>query len=275
MSFEEYEVSVQSSRPIELYDFSYQGGHLRYTSADRNIEFEGNTWLAAPLERSKIEDTGEIAKAAMTIDGPDVFEVAELFSVAPPDDVVGFALRRLQFDDPSGQAPAIWLGRVLTASWPPNRSQLRCESLLSSLKQVGLRRVYGKNCPHILYGSRCKVSMVAFEVNATVTSQIGRSIVSSAFDAAVDGYFAGGMLVWQKSPGYYVRRGIKSHVGDTVQITHPMPGLTGGVVIQAYPGCDHTFDGAGGCGPRYDNQDNYGGFPFSKQKNPFGQASVF
>ena len=268
MPYNDFEMSVEDSSPVELYEFSYQGGTLRFTSADRDVIFASNLYRFAQLSRTKIDESGDIAKAHLTITAPPDFEVAELFGVAPPDDVVGLVLRRLQPE--ANAAPAIWLGRVLSARWPKNQSELRCESVFTQMKIPGLRRIYSKNCPHVLYGPRCKVSEIAFAEEITLDVQTGRTLVSSGFDVFPDGYFSGGKISWESSPGYFVKRGIKTHVGDTVTISHPMAGIAPGTVFTALPGCNHTLSH---CGPKFDNVPNHGGMPYMKTRNPFNASS--
>lgn len=270
MAFDDFELSVEDSAPVELYEFSYQGGTLRFTSADRDIEFASNLYRRTALERSPVTETGDISKATLTLTGPPDFEPAELFNPFPPDDVVGLVVRRLQPAD--GSAEAIWLGRVLTARWPKNQTELRCESVYTQMNQLGLRRIYSKNCPHVLYSARCGASQIAFEVVTTIDTQTGRVLSSSTFDTFVDGYFAGGKVTWESSPGYVQKRGIKLHTGTEVVITHPFPDIPNGAEVKIYPGCDHTRNH---CGPKFANEPNYGGMPGMKQKNPFGQSSIY
>jgi uncharacterized phage protein (TIGR02218 family) len=264
MAFNDYETSVESSVPVELFEFSYQGGTIRATSADRNITYLSHIYQGLALQRSPIKETVDIAKATLNITAPADFSVAELFNPAPPDDVVGLVVRRLQYTDNS--AEAFWFGRVMSAGWQKGYSQLRCESIFTSMKQLGLRRIYSKNCPHVLYGARCRASEATFQQAISVEGVAGRSIQSAGFDAFDDGWFSGGKIVWESSPGYYVRRGIKIHTGDEVFVTHPIPGLTPGTVITVLPGCNHTI---AHCGPKFSNNLNYGGMPYMDGQNAF------
>jgi uncharacterized phage protein (TIGR02218 family) len=270
MPFSDYELSVEDSQPAELYEFSYQGGTLRFTSADRDIEFASNNYRAIAIDHSPVTETSDIAKASITITAPPDFEVAQLFEVAPPDDVVGLVIRRLQIV--SGDTEAIWLGRILSARWPKSQSELRGESIYTQMNQLGLRRIYSKNCPHVLYSTRCGASQSAFEVDTSIDTQVGRVITSSTFGTFPDGYFAGGKIIWESTPGYTQKRGIKLHVGDDIVVTHPFPEIPNGAAITIAPGCDHTLNH---CGPKFANEPNYGGMPGMKLKNPFGQSSVF
>jgi uncharacterized phage protein (TIGR02218 family) len=272
VTFDALEISQQSSRPVEIYDFSYQGGHFRYTSAPVDVDFESQTWSAIAISRSSLDDSSDIGKASLTLTVPPTTPVAELFAVAPPDDVVGLVVRRLQYDDTDLEAEVIWLGRVITCNWPPDRAELRCENILTSMKQQGLRRIYGRNCPHVLYGNRCTASQGAHSFDVTLDTQVGRVLTSAGFDAQVDGFFSGGMVVWEFLPGQFARRGIKSHVGADIEITYPFTGIPNGAALTALPGCDHSY---ATCNTKFANTDNYGGFKDMVTKNPFGQNTVF
>lgn len=272
MTFEAYEDTVQGSRPVELYDFTYQGIHLRYTSADRDITIAGITYTAAPISRSAITDTTDIAKATLTLSCAPHFDVSELFSVAPPDDVVGLVVTRFQKDDPDVEMHPFWLGRVVNCAWPTGQSTLRCESVYTALKQPGLRRPYSKNCPYVVYGADCQANILTFQQSIVITNQVGNVINAATLGSHPDGWWAGGRAYWESSPGFFVKRGVKNHVGTQVELTHPMAGIPGGATVVFAPGCDHSFFT---CGGKFSNAINYGGAPNMQQKNPFGQSNVF
>lgn len=270
MAFDDYELSVESGNAAELYEFTYQGGTFRFTSADNPITYESHIYPPIAIQHTPVKEVADIAKSSLTITAPPDFPVAELFRVSPPDDVVGLVVRRLQIDD--GTAEAFWLGRVLSARWPTDQSELRCESIYSSMRMPGLRRIYSKNCPHVLYGLKCGVPESSFQETIAVASSSARTITSPDFATFADGYFSGGKLRWESSPGYYVRRGIKIHDGDTITVTHPIPELEGGELLTVLPGCNHTMQH---CNDKFSNILNYGGFPYMTERNPFGASSVF
>lgn len=271
MAFDTYESA--GGRPVEFYEFTYQGNTLRYTSADRDITVGAVTYLAVTISRSAFTDTNDIAKASMTLTCTPHFEISELFNVEPPDDVVGLVLKRYQNDDPDQEIKVFWLGRVVNCAWPTGQSTLRCESIYTALKQPGLRRPYSKNCPYVVYGTDCQLNILAFTTTTAIDLQVGNLINGTVFATQPNGWWAGGRIYWEKTPGFIVKRGIKNHVGSQVEITHPMPGLPAGATVSIVPGCDHTF---GTCGSaKFNNSPNYGGQPNMQQKNPFGSSNVF
>lgn len=274
MAFEDYENSTELSEPLELYQFSYQGGTLRFTSDARDHVQSGVTWTRVPgLSRTPIEDTGEISKSSLTLTAPEDFQVSALFEVYPPSDVVELEVFRIQRSDPT-DVKTQWIGRVLNASWGVGFSTLTCESLLTRLKQPGLRRIYAKNCPHLLYGSDCRASLIDFEEVVVLEGILsdGFQLLSSTFDTFVDGFFAGGKMEFDFGGGNVERRGIREHVGSLITLTHPIPGLPTTAEISAWPGCDRTKPT---CVSKFNNLVNYGGFPYMTQKNPFGQNSIY
>jgi uncharacterized phage protein (TIGR02218 family) len=273
MTFDTSERSQSGSQPIELYEFTYQGNHLRYTSADRDITISGVTYTHEPINRSNVQEGGDIAKQDCQLNCRSDFDVSELFNPYPPDDVIGLVIKRVQLSALSpDQEAVLWIGRVLSASWPQGQSQLTCQSTYTALKTAGLRRIYSRNCPHVLYGAMCKANILAFQQAMTLDNQVGNVLNAANLSSHPDGWWAGGKVSWEAAPGLVLRRGIKNHVGTHIEVTYPFPNIPAGAAITVAPGCDHTFPT---CDSKFANTDNYGGFPFMTQKNPFGQASVF
>lgn len=271
MTFLSLEQSQSSSVPMELYEFSYQNNTLRYTSGADDVVISGTTYTAMPLSRTNIMDSGEIGKNNMQITAPDQFPVSLLFAAGPPDDIVTLVVKRYQAALTT-DIDIIWLGRVMTVGWPPQISQLNCESVFTALRQSGLHRVYTVNCPFSLYGAECKANILTFEQTLSIDIQIGNTLNAPGFALLPDGWFAGGRLIWEVAPGNLVKRGIKNHVGNQIEITFAMPNFPNGQSVTVAPGCDHSYPT---CGSKFSNQINYGGFPYMVQKNPWGGSSVF
>lgn len=270
MTYATIETSAQSGRPVELYDFSIGAAHYRYTSADGDVSYGGNTYTAAPISRNAVEATNETARLAMEIACDRSLGVLALFSNMPPEEIVAITVRRLHAGD--GEAITLWIGRVLNVTWNPSSAAIHCESVYTSLKRAGLRRTYQKSCPHVLYGVGCTLNRASFVANKTVTTVTGTSLVIADMGAFADGYFAGGYLEWERTTGVFDRRAIRSQVGGTVVISFQIPGLVATEGIQLYPGCDHTL---ATCTSKFSNQLNYGGMPYFPEKNPFSGTPIY
>lgn len=270
MSFEGRETSVQEGAPVELYTFRVYGVNYYFTTAAEDIQIDAVTYLARPLNRTEIEETNELPRNNITVSCDRDFQMLAFYDRAPPSDVILLTISRWHRDDDEVQP--WWSGRVINGVRQGARGQLHCESLYTSLKRIGLRRLYSRRCPHVLYGPACLAQDTLHRVQVTVDSVSGSEIDAANLALFADGRFAGGHMEWEATPGQIEKRGIKTHVGSRITVTHPIDGLTGLDTIFVFKGCQHTL---ADCTAEFANTDNYGGFPFMQPQNPFGSTSVF
>lgn len=268
MTYAAIEASAQSGRPVELYEFVSGSTHYRYTSAAGDVSYGGNTYTAAPIARGAVEATSETARLALEITCARTLGVLDLFSTLPPDDIVLVTLRRLHAGD--GEAITMWMGRILNVTWNTPAAEIHCESVYTSLKRTGLRRLYQKACPHVVYGPGCALDRASFKATRTISTVTGTTLTFSSIGAA-DGYFSGGYLEWSNA-GVVSRRAIRSHLGGTVIISFQLPGLAAAASVDLYPGCDHTL---ATCTGKFSNEPNYGGMPYFPEKNPFNGTPIY
>lgn len=270
MTYAAIEASAQSGRPVELYEFINGSTAYRYTSADGDVVYGGNNYTAVPIARGAVEATSETARLALEITCARDLPVLGLFSTMPPEEVVAVTLRRLHAGD--GEAITLWMGRVLNVTWNNASAGIHCESVYTSLKRTGLRRLYQKGCPHVVYGPGCGLDCDDFKVVRTVATITGTTITLGTLSGYADGYFAGGYLEWEKSAGVFERRAIRSQVGSVVTIGFPIPGLAASASVNLYPGCDHSL---ATCDGKFVNRLNYGGQPYFPDKNPFNGVAIY
>jgi uncharacterized phage protein (TIGR02218 family) len=270
MSYASIETSAQSGRPVELYEFLNGATAYRYTSAAGDVSYGGHTYTAVPIARGAVEATSETARLALEITCARSLGVLALFALMPPAEVVAVTLRRLHAGD--GEAVTLWMGRVLNVTLNNVAAEIHCESVYTSLKRVGLRRTYGKPCPHVVYRPGCGLDRNAFKAVKTVSAVSGTTITLSAMGAFAAGYFSGGYLEWESSAGYFEQRAIRSQVGGVLTIGFPLPGLAAAASVNLYPGCDHTF---ATCAGKFGNGLNYGGQPHWPSKNPFDGTIIY
>jgi len=282
-TYNEAEDSVDSSEPVELYEFTVFGVLRRFTSADRDITYQGHVWIHhESLARNDIEDTGRTDQAFINVTAREDFEISALYDPYPTDVPVGLRIIRLQLGADTDQARTTWVGLVASVSWPSiGFSQLRCEHFLSAFNRPGLRRKVQKNCQHLLYGPDCKADPAPHTTTITVSSVVGRTIYSPDLAALPAGWGNGGTLLWEFPVGRPFFRGTWNHVGDHFDVTYPVPGLVPGSVVTIRRGCNHSYtitgtgSGAtegGDCKTVFNNTPNYGGFQLFQGKNIFDPA---
>jgi uncharacterized phage protein (TIGR02218 family) len=270
MTYTAYETSVSDGQPVELYEFLNGATYYRYTSADGDVTYGGNTYTAVPIARGAVEATSETARLALEITCARTVGVLDLFALMPPAEIVAVTLRRLHAGD--GEAITLWMGRILNVTLNNESAGIHCESVYTSLKRVGLRRLYQKGCPHVVYGAGCALDRNTFKAVKTVSSVAGTVITLGSMGAFADGYFAGGYLEWESVTGYFERRAIRSQVGAVVTLSFPLPGLAASASVNLYPGCDHTLVT---CNTKFSNRLNYGGMPYFPSKNPFDGTIIY
>jgi uncharacterized phage protein (TIGR02218 family) len=267
MTFDAYESSVQLGAPVELYEFASGAERYRYTSADHNVPYGGDNYEAYPIQRDAIEVSAEKGKNNIAIRSQRSLPVADMYRVQPPSEVVTLTISRFHEQDPDSERVVLWMGRILNVKWEQtSRVVIHCEPVSSSLSRPGLRRLFQRQCPHVLYGEKCGVNKLDYQETATIIAKSGTTLSATEFDAFPDGWFDGGFFEFDLDNGNVERRFIASHVGDEIVMSLPSSDVVVGTAVRAYPGCDHSL-GAGGCA-KYSNEPNYGGQPYIPQKDP-------
>lgn len=273
MSFKENEESIESASPLELYVFTVYGTNYYFTSQGRDVTVDSILYLSYPLNRSEIENTDETPRNDMTIECDLDFPILAFYEAAPPSDVIKFQLKRIHRDDDDNELVTFWRGRVMNGKREKGRGKLYCENKYTSIKRTGLRRGYGRLCPHELYGTKCGAVENDFSFTTTLDGVSGIELDASFFATYDSGQLAGGVLYYEPTPGVIERRGIKSHVDTRIEITHPIPGLAALETVVVSPGCTHDLS-AFGC-QFFARELSYGGWPNVPRVNPMGNSSVF
>lgn len=264
MSFDTVERSAAGRKPVELFAFFRDYQAWRYTSADRAITSGGAEFLPRPISRSAIETSSEMARGALKITAPRDLEVADLYRISPPTIPVTFTLQQLHYGD--GEAVLLWSGRITTVDFQGAAAIITLEPVFTSLRRIGLRRIYQRQCPHVLYGTACRANRDSFRVDSTVDAISGTTVSVPAAAGYAAGHFAGGFIEYPVELGIAERRFITDHAGAGLTLSSTPVGLVVGAAVKVFPGCDHTL---ATCASKFGNALNFGGFPYFPQKNPF------
>lgn len=272
MTYDASEQSVQGGAPVELYQFSRNAKIWRFTSAEADVGDSTETWVSSPITRTAVETTTEQARNALTLTVPRDFDIADLFRIAPPTDVIALTVYRYHRGEEDDVA-VIWIGRVLNVSFEGARAIITCEPVSASMKRQGLRRLYQKQCPHVLYQQgegQCNVDKEAHKIDTTVTAISGVTVTVAALLAK---QYGGGWIQYEDADGNFERRFIRSFSGLVLTINFPFIGLAVTDPVTVFPGCNHTM---AICDSEYANIDNYGGtMPYGPVKNPFDGTPIF
>lgn len=270
MTYDASEKSLQSGAPVELYEFTRGSAVSRFTSSDVAFTLSSNTYTSATLRRGKIETSAERARNSISIECARNFPIADLFRICSPSEVIGLVIKRVHRGETD--AAVIWTGRVLNCSFEGAQATLQCEPASTSLKRPGLRRLYQRQCPHVLYvqgEGQCNVTRATHSTSTTVTSISGLVLGVAALGSKP---WAGGWVEWEEVSGVFERRFISSFAGLNLTLSQAFQGIEIGDSVTVSPGCDHT---TATCSGTYSNLPNYGGFPHMPDKNPFDGTPVY
>lgn len=259
--FDTSEKSRYGAKPIECYLGKHGSTFYRWTSADKTVTLPVGEFTPIPISRDEHEFSNEETAETLEIPVPRDNALAALYIGNPPAQAATMQVYRAHRGD-EGLAKQTFTGFVSTARFEESIAVLECVSLGSSLKRQWPPLRMQTPCNHVVYSAGCGAAL-NFDL-ITVTTIDGDTVVSNDFTARADGWFRSGRLVTLDGKE---RRFIVDHVGDTVTLLSPMPGLQSGQQVQAVWGCNRL---EGECGPaKHNNLDNHLGWARTPERNPF------
>lgn len=257
-------MSQNPVQEVELYEFTSNSAQFFLTPHEVDVDLDGNLYRSVPMARNDLALGAEAAKSALELRLPPNGDlVRHLLASSITGEVTSVTLR-IGLGDTSvdywSMSGTRWIGRVQNVEIHTDAAVIRCESAQVSLKRIGLRRLYSRKCSHVLYSAACGASPVS--ASATVSDFTG-SIIE--LDGGVPGDVSGGLAGgWLQTPEG-ARHMIVSESAGGVELLYPVA-IAPGTDVLLTVGCDHT---TATCEARFNNLDNYGGFPFIPSKNPF------
>lgn len=283
MSFAERESSTAAGNPVQTFLFTYGTDPSEYYAYTDHTEelllSDGKTYMPVPIERSELTANGTLDKSAIKINTDIGTDLAELFRVYPPPEVVSLIIRQGHLDDVDEEFLVIWAGRVVANSREHGELVLSGEPVSTSLRRPGLRRHYQYGCQHQLYGGitgqvGCHADKPSATVSSTVDSVSGATVtlVAGWEGAFTPAKFLGGMIEWQAPGGSTDRRTILRITGDTLSLSGLPTNLAATDAVDVVLGCNHRAyaEDGGDCQPLHDNINDYSGCLWIPTKNPIG-----
>lgn len=266
MTFLSRETSVFEGEPFELYQFSRGGTNFNFTNADADKTHLGENYIATPIRRSALQKSQDIAKSNLKIEIEGSTSLAQSYVASSPTQIVSATIFAGHEDE--AEIFTLWKGVVVTLSFAGDKATVVCNTIITSFKRNGLRRLYQRGCPHRLYDSAtCRANPQTFVINATISAISELTITSPTFSTFADDHFTGGYVEF--NTGTFIERAlVTDHTASILTLRQQIPSLVAGSSVQAFPGCDRTLNT---CINKFSNVENFGGFPWIPEKNPFGE----
>lgn len=259
--FDIREASAEDSAPVELYFFEGTYKNYYFTSDSVPITHLGFTYkpLAGLMrEGFKVgthndDDQGIIV--SIPISNQIVVEYG--FENTPPKLDLTIFRRQRGLTTSYGE---VWKGSISSISITNEIAKFKSLSKFAKMLGSNVPNVYFQGpCNNVLYDERCKVSRAANTLNTQIATIVNsRTFTIPSLGAFADGHFLGGEIA---IPAKNERRLIIAQAGTQLTVNYEFSGIEIGTSIEVTGGCDHSYDGAGGC-LKFSNQVNFGGFPF-------------
>jgi hypothetical protein len=254
---------------IELYRFDHGDTTWRYTSADRDVIYDGSTYASVPIGRDAVErdhESGRILSISTPHDEESsplpVMTLHILDNPSPPV--------RLEILRGDGEIfYSVFKGIVARPRLNKYEVALECVATLVDDSKPGPRERFSRVCRHALYSRGCGVDREDFKFTGTVSAITldGLEIQSAAFASSE---IAAGLLTGGTIEVNGQKRLVWGHIGSGwVTITEPIRGIDTGDAIVGFAGCNHTIPQ---CETRFDNRANFGGFISIPATNPYSRS---
>lgn len=261
MSFETVDTSVQDAQPVYLYEFVSGASVARFASCAKDVGTHPIIYSASAISAGNRRVGENIFKESLKIKFARSDLFAKQYIWNAPDAPTTVTVKRWHRTLPIADAVVEWKGRVVSATTDDTTVTLECESIYTSLKRIGLAMQFEISCVHPLYSVGCAASKVAAQASVTVLSVSGPVIEVDTLIGFDNGWFSGGLLEFAGDSRF-----ILQHSGNNLRLASLMTTLEIGSSIVIYPGCDKAM---ATCISKFNNIDNYLGFPWMPNRNPF------
>jgi uncharacterized phage protein (TIGR02218 family) len=203
------------------------------------------------------------------------FAARYLGGVPPSPDRV--TIQQVHLGDSTAELNPLWSGSVSSVKFAGTEATVSLAGVMNVLTSQIPTQTYSWMCDHNLYGTQCRVTESAFTFSFSVVSLSSDGVTVTLSDTGLAqaelssdvSFFNGGTFLTGVDGSQ--RMGVKFEAtGGTNEyslvLLVPLAGLAAGQAITFTAGCDKSIDV---CLSRFNNVDNYGGFPYVPTLNPF------
>ena len=276
MAYSDNEISNASGQPVFLYEFRYADNYWRYTNADQALTFFQGDPEEVTYSPVAISDGGFTQGGSdqndMQVTLPANLPVAGMYKNTKPSGKVWLTIRAWHYGDNDSAQQIQWLGTLTNVILADRATAtVQCRSIGGTYDRNGLRLVWQRTCPHVLYGIGCYADKTAHEYPRTIATLTGTNFTCTAHAEPDEGSFSGGFMEWTDDDGNPQTRAIESQDGNDFLVFGTTVGLEIGLSVTLYPGCDRSTTIC----KLFNNLPNYGGFPHLPGKSPFDGTPVF
>lgn len=262
MTYLASETSQWGGQPVELYRFTRGLTTWNYTTGDVEITYNGDIYKPVTMRRGDLPINEEKNTSNLEIwMDPTTDIVTEFISGATPAPTGLILIRRHRNEASPTEQAVIFVGQVGLVEFSEGEVHFTCVPIQRSVQRRVPRMLYQTQCNNMLYDVNCTVNPALFTVAAHISAIAGRQVTVPEAASKPDGYYNGGFF---RDGDTYVF--IMTHVGTLLTVLALTPAVLAGDNISLTAGCDRA---RGTCLTKFNNLDNFLGFPYIPDKNPY------
>ncbi len=270
MTYTANENSVADGEPFECYEFTTPTTVYRYTTFPEAVTLNGEVFSPETMDRT-VFDVSMVNDGLKTMDImlPQDNDLVQIYKAEALPDFLSVVVYRAHVgDDLSSEFSVEWRGECVGIAMQSEWFVIKTRSILGALL-TGQNRMakYQRNCNNRVYDQRCKLVEANFTTTTTVLRNLG-SIVRVANDGVDNGALQLGRIVNTRTgeTRNIVNNADRALGGANISISYPFNDLVDGDTVNLILGCTNQRSI---CVSRFDNIENFNGFPFIPVKNPF------
>lgn len=264
MSIRNIETSEQLAQPVELFDIRISGLNLHLTSYNRNYEFENVMYEAMQIKRNELKVDTNSFDDRVKVTLPVRSNVGQRILNSDLESTTSLTITRTFVG--ITEKYIMWSGVIVQKEIDSQYLHLICLPTAYVLEKIGNRAQYTRVCRHVLYSANCGADR-----NLSASENQVTEVTSALLQMKnpVDDSYKGGIVLLANG----VSRLILSvdSKANTITVINPFLGTIKGENVVLYKGCDKSIKC---CTERFNNYENYGGFPFIPIRNIFSKSVV-
>jgi uncharacterized phage protein (TIGR02218 family) len=265
---------LNSGQPFvmaDLYSFGLSNGVvLRYTTADIDLYYDGNTYKSSGLAIKRNSLKVSIGIEVDTLDLeviPDDSIVCNgmTFGQLTTKGLLDRALVKLErafmtdWGMPVVGTVTQYLGWVGDIDGGRTKFSVKVKSILELLNIKMPRNIVQASCSNTLFDTCCGLDREAYAISGVTGVSSNSSLIQISVSRPT-GYFDLGVIEYTSGLNAGIKRTIRTHAGSQVLVILPFPNTPAvGDTFKLYPGCDKT---KATCQNKFNNLGGFRGCPY-------------
>jgi uncharacterized phage protein (TIGR02218 family) len=261
MAFVDYEVSVESGQPVELYALALGTTTWRFHNSlyGETISYGGNDYTPLTVSRGSIGGAQESVSVTIPADHTYSLNFVEI----APGQLSTLTIYEFHRAEPASvQVKYKGIVRSISFGTEGFGTTLTVIPLTATFDKTIPDRTYQAQCNHVLFDSRCQVSASSFKHTDTASAAVLNVLTVNNLSSKGSGWATGGYVAY----GVLDFRLILNHTGNNCTLVLPFYQDVLGNSVDVYAGCAHDI---GICNTKFSNEINFGGCPHVPTKEIF------